>query len=282
MDSPVLFYVTPNIAALHTSLSKHLSSPLAQTARLNDHGYVIVKSGRPQVCGGLTRLLRARFFAHYKDNRSKRNHKTVRVKGSSAAQGCKVDEDIGLYVAGEKTLKDTHPMACALIEHIESLGHTMQAAQVPVEVEPWRVTQADWLTRDSETGELWLWEVKTGYPVGLHRKQKQFTGAHAGVDCTKLNQWHLQLLYTKRALEAAGVKVAHSRVIQIHEKKDVTPNKMKRGRGSSAFYVIDKHVPPPWTQQHAAPRQGQLPPPPAATNKALFFTKRAKTTDSDE
>ncbi len=253
MDSLVIFQAAKK---LHPSLQQHLLSPFTRSVRHNEagvdgRGYVVTKAGRSQVCGGLTRLLRARYYSHYKDNRSKRNYKKVAIKGSSAAQGIKVDDDIGQYVAGNKTLDKLHPMARALIEHVEAAGHVMQAAQVPVEVENGRVTQSDLITQNTRTGELWLWEGKTGAPTGLHRKQGFFNGRYNTVPCTKLNQWHLQLMYTRRALESAGVRIAHSRVIQIYEKKDMDKTKTKkRGRGANTFFVIDEHVPPAWTANH--------------------------------
>lgn len=256
MDSPVLFQAAPT-ERLHPSLQKYLASPFAQSVRLNEErGYVVTNAGRPQVCGGLTRLLRARYYPNYKDNRSKRGRRVL-IKGSSIEQGKQVDSDMGSYIAGHKTIDAVHPMARALIERFEGNGHILQAAQVPVKVEVGRITQADFITLDTRTNKLWLIEQKSGHPVGLHMKQGVFERTYRNVDNTKLNQWHLQLLYTKRSLIEAGVEITESRVIQIYEKKKKrTPaEKGKRLRGPRTNLEIKEHVPPPWTT--TSPQQQQ-------------------------
>lgn len=265
MDSPVLFQAAP-ADRLHPSLRQYLASPFAQSVRLNDShspdggsgGYVVTNAGRPQVCGGLTRLLRARYYPNYIDNRSKRGRRVL-IKGSSIEQGNQVDADVASYIAGHKTVDSVHPMARALIERFEGNGHIFQAAQVPVSVEMGRITQADFITLDTRTNKLWLIEQKSGHPVGLHTKQGVFERTYRNVDNTKLNQWHLQLLYTKRSLIAAGVNIAESRVVQIYEKKKkrATAQKGKRLRGPKTDLVIKEHVPPAWTATSAAPQAQQ-------------------------
>ncbi len=282
MISPVIFQAAP-INRLHPSLARYLASSFAQSVRHNDadpegRGYVATVAGRQQVCGGLTRLLRARYYPNYKDNRSKRGRRVL-IKGSSSAQGIQVDTDIGDYIAGNKTVEAVHPMARALIERFEGNGHILQAAQVPVQIEPGRITQADFITLDTRTNKLWLAECKTGIPIGLHTKQGVFKQTYRNVDNTKLNQWHLQLLYTKRSLIASGVDIAESRVVQIYEKrKKRTPaQKGKRLRGSSTDLIIKEHVPPAWT---ASPQSQHYHQPTLMKMKVLNTKKRRIDDDS--
>ena len=80
-------------------------------------------------------------------------------------------------------------------------------------------------------------------PVGLNRSkkaQRHFDGLRITVDCTKMNIWGLQLLHTKRALEAAGVKIDESRILHVYDRVD--KDKKKR-------IHVDEHAPPDWTNK---------------------------------
>ncbi len=229
------FNAAPN-GILHPSLARHLATPFAQSARYSDSSdrYEFRKAGNLIQVGGLINTLRYRFYPNYEENRSKRKWKTVKIKGSTAAQGKKVDSQISASIVGP--VKKMHPMAARLLAYWKEHGQTLQAGQVPVEIPGWlKMTQADLITRDEKTGKLWLWEIKTGASVGFHHKQGNMSGTLAKVECKKLNIWHLQLHYTRLALEAAGVEIAESRVIQIHEEK-----------GLKGF-VVKVYSPPEWT-----------------------------------
>jgi len=257
-----MYAATPT-RPLHPSLTRYLHSDFVQTTRHNEdghgRGYLVTMGGRQVLCGGLLPLLKARYYAHHKSNRSKRNHKRVAIKGSSAKQGIRVDEDLAAYTAGTKPYAKLHRMAQALVDYWHEAGHELQACQVPVQVEFGRVTQCDVITRHTLTGQLWCFECKTGIPTTLHRKQGTFAHDLKHVDCTGLNIWHLQLLHTRRALEAAGVEIAQSRVIQIYEKrdlkkdvKDVPKGKKKRAKVEPCELVVKVHAPPSWTGVQSA------------------------------
>jgi hypothetical protein len=121
-----------------------------------------------------------------------------------------------------KAPKRAHKMTKSLLHYwIKEKKHTLQASQLPVEIEGgWnKMTQADIITRDEITGDLYLWEVKTGFPVGGFRQQDNFKAPLADVKCTKYNIWQLQLYYTRQALEQKGLRFKEANVIQIYEKK---------------------------------------------------------------
>jgi hypothetical protein len=250
--TPLLF--TALRAGLDPALHAYLQSGVPQSARFDvAHGaYTYARGGRQITCGGLVNTLRARYYPKYKDNRSKRKWKTTKVKGSTSAQGKMVDRQIAQSIilcdpsappgGKKKKVKKLNPMTVALLDYWRAtLGHVLQAAQVPVELpNGWfKLTQADLITRDPATGRLWLYEVKTGMPLGFFRRQKEqstFSGpelATANVECTKLNIWHLQLHYTRLALLTAGVPIFDARVVQIYQEE---------GKG----LVLKVHEPPQW------------------------------------
>lgn len=225
---------------LHPSLAHHLHSNTIQSARFDpDQGkYEFVKFNKTISCGGLIQTMRYKYYPNYKDNRSKRKWQSVKIKGSSATQGKRVDSEVAASIEGNLP-KKPHKMTKALLAYWQSEGHQLQAAQVPVEVilsgANIKMTQADLIARDAQ-GRLWLYEIKTGAPVGFYQKQGKFLGVLSEVDCTKQNIWHLQLLHTRLALEAAGVEIFQSRIIQIYEE-----------RGSPELQ-IKLHEPPEWTR----------------------------------
>lgn len=249
-----------SIDTLDASLATHVHSKPIQSARLVQLSkkyakYSFNNYGQQVQCGGVHKLIKSKHFPSYKDNRSRRARGT-QVKGSSKQKGKRVDRELALAVEGRLPMMKKHdPFTDRLLAYFSSIGHTLQAAQVPCELPGPKMTQADLITQD-HFHCLWLWELKTGMPVGFHMTQGvlrnvplmcQHCGAlgraakcaqcgkpNAGyVDSKKLNQWHLQLHYTRQALVKAGVRISQSRVIQIyqHAKKGI---------------VIEVHQPPAW------------------------------------
>jgi len=238
-STKMLHVAHPRVAALSPTLSVYLKSELVKSAHFDPERkcYVVKRNGAIQNCAGLKSALKKRYYSHYRDNRSRRKWKSVQVKGSSSAQGKRIDKELSWACAGK--LDQCHPMTTALLAYWEKNGHTLVAAQVPVAITAFggRVTQADILTVGPEN-ELYVWELKTGMPVGFNRTQQYFSkGSGADtVKCTKLNIWHLQLVYTVNGLKAAGVPVAHARIIQIYDHK-------KKG------LEIKVHEPPSWINE---------------------------------
>ncbi len=235
-------FTSAPVDQLEPTLAAHLDSVLAKTAKFDGVSYVFEKGGRPTRVAGLKKGLEARHYPHYIDNRAPRNWKTVRIMGSDAEEGKYVDTELALH-AEEPGRKVDHHMVRKMLDTFREMGHVTVAGQVPVELPSHlmgghRMTQADLITRDDRTGELWLWEQKCGAPVGFNRKQGVFANLPGDeeVVCTKLGIWHLQLRYTLLSLRAAGVNIRHSRVSQIYEK-----------RGLGLF--VDIHPPPEWTDR---------------------------------
>lgn len=213
-----MFTVTPNPDA---RISAYANSNLVQSAsfKKSDGCYHYVNAGQKVACGGLIKALEWQFYPNYKNNRSKRKWKRTKVRGSTKEQGKIVDSGITKVVGTGKRPARLHKMSAALLDYWKVAKHTLQAAQLPVVVGQWnKMTQADLITRNEADGSLWLWEIKTGFPVGGFRHQG--TMRHTkDVPCTKYNIWQLQLHYTKLALQAAGVEITHSRIIQIYTKE---------------------------------------------------------------
>jgi len=216
------FYAV-NSNSLHPQIESYIKNDSVRTAHFGeeDGRYHYEKHGQRIACGGLVDTLKYRFCPHYKDNRSKRNWR-AKVRGSSKEQGKKVDSQLLEYVHTGKPPKKMHKMTDSLLNYwLKKRNHTLQASQLPVEIEGgWnKMTQADIITRDNKTGDLYLWEVKTGFPVGGFRKQGYFKAPFSHVKCTKYNMWQLQLHYTRQALEQKGLHFKEANVIQIYEKK---------------------------------------------------------------
>jgi hypothetical protein len=234
------FYCAP-IDELEETLRQHLLSDEAQTCRNdpdNNWAFSFRAYGRDVTCGGLLGWLRQRYYPNYDDGRGKQRYGRTRIKGSSSERGIRVDEEIGAAVESPTRIpKDV--FSAAILSEMKERGHTLQAAQVPVVVRnggDLRMTKADLVTQHAATGELWLWEVKTGIPVGFYRTQKAqptFSGALSGIPCVRLHVWFLQLGYTRKALLEAGVRISRCAVIQVYE---------ETGRG----LVLKIHEPPAW------------------------------------
>lgn len=238
----VLYKRLPDQHELDPNLWNYLNGPFCSQVRFNSSArkYTLVRGGAPLLFAGLLSQLKWRFYPHYRENRSRRKRGT-HVRGSNSAQGKRVDAQICAVVAsgGKRPKRRLNRLTVALLDYWEDNGHELQAGQIPAEVSLWdRVTQADVITRHARTGRLWMWEVKTGAPVGFYRKQGKFRAPLHAVDCTKRNIWELQRHYTVRALIEAGVHISESRVIQVHEDR----------RNAGGEPVLKVHTPPPWTR----------------------------------
>lgn len=235
-----------SVETLDPQLQRYLQSEVPQSARYSDvtKCFHYTKDGREVMVGGIHNWLRTLYYPDHKSNRSKRNHGRTALVGSTKEQGQRVDAELQLAVEGRKPegRKRWHPMTAALLQWWRSRGHVLQACQVPVELaNGWsRMTKADVITRSVADGKLWLWEVKTGWPVGFYlssKEQPTFSGAKFGdIRCTEENVWYLQLHYTHQALETmAGLRIeGGARIIQVYARK------------GQKQLLVEERVPPPW------------------------------------
>lgn len=206
----------------HQSIANYAQTPIVRSARFddNDGRYHYARHGQHVACGGLVKTLEYRFYPKYKDSK-RRRAKGTRVRGSNKKQGKLIDSQLLQYVQVGKKPKRCSNMTTALLDYWHNKGHTLEASQLPVELSQWnKMTQADIVT-STKNGELHLWEVKTGFPVGGYREQKEqpfFSAPLHRVPCTKYNIWQLQLHYTKQGLIEQGLPIAHAHVIQVYSK----------------------------------------------------------------
>ena len=242
----VLFDRVPDHRALEPSLWAYLQGPFCHQVRFDASArcYVLTRGGTRLTFSGLLSQLKWTYYPKYKDNRSRRKRGTY-VRGSNSEQGKNTDARIcQVIAAGGKRPARLNKFARVILDYWEDNGHQLQAGQVPVELEVWgRITQADAITRHKRTGKLWMWEIKTGYPVGAHMKQGKFNAPLGHVDATKMNIWELQRHFTVQGLVEAGVQIRESRIIHVH---------VDRRNGSEPLVKVRK--PAPWTRTIPKPK----------------------------
>lgn len=269
-----MLYSCASLETLDPSLARYLHSEVPQTARYSEetHCFHYRKDQRAVQCGGIHTLLKSLFYNHYEPNRSQRDHARVNVVGSNPAQGQLVDDQLGWAVEGKQppTKKKWHRMTLALLDYWKAKGHTLQAAQVPVELaNGWgRMTKVDMITRCEADGKLWLWEIKTGYPIGFYREQKFFERApFLDIPCTQQNIWFLQLHYTHQALHtSAGIRIeGGARILQVYAKK----------REKKLY--IEERAPPAWLTSRVP-----LWAPPLGVPVVMLKDTKKRTTREDE
>lgn len=171
--------------------------------------------------GGLLSALKKYYYPAYPHTR--RKHWKTQKMSSTKAQGITVDKQIARWTKNP-AIEPVHIMAKALVAHFKKIGHIPQVAQLPVNVSwpMWgtRYTQADLITADSKTGELTVWEIKTGAPPGGSIKKGVLNHAPK-VPNTIFNHWQLQCHYTATGLIRAGLPIVAHNIIQVYmTKKD--------------------------------------------------------------
>ena len=219
---------------LHPSLRKYLDEhPMPATAKLVGRGnkkkfeFFSPSHGCVVSGGGIHNAIRKALHPHFnpKTQKTYRRSKKVQVVGSSQKEGKLVDRQLAGLVDGSRSMRRLNAKTQALYDYWMSKGHTLQAAQVPVQLPGTKkATMCDVITKDAQ-GRLWVWEVKCGFPEGLFTKHQTFkagTGFEK-VDCTKFNIWQLQVHFTAEALiKKAGLPIYQYHVIQVFNKKNET------------------------------------------------------------
>lgn len=210
---------------MHPALAQYTATEFFARATFDvqRETYVAPYQGRMVVHCGLIAKVRARHYLNYRSGKERKSRRgRTNIKGSSCNLGMRVDRELVAFVAQKKNQPLRHPLTAALLRYWFGCGHRLVAAQLPVRVKSFAccMTQADIITMDS-VGRLWLWEVKTGAPIGFFRKDAPLQNVRGEpVPCTGLAVWQLQLAYTRRALiDSAMLPIAEARIIQVHEQR---------------------------------------------------------------
>ncbi len=214
-NTPFYTVVSP-VELLDKHIVKYQGSTVVKTASFTNGTYFYVTPwGKPTYCGGLHSLLKKYFYPDYNPKKKSIAHKT-NMKSSTSSHGKIVDKQL-LQILGKIPVTRRLAETKAILDYFESIGHIGQAAQLPVEIpKANRLTQADYITKCKVTGELWLWEVKTGGKNLEHEVATVYFNHIKGeVPCTQTNIWQIQLHFTRKSLEVAGVPIKQARVIQV-------------------------------------------------------------------
>ena len=197
----------------HPLIKLYLKSQFAKSFRYSKRvrGYICHLGHRR----GIHSTLRKKYYPTYK--RSKRRKNTIK-RGSSLKLGKSVDDAITKYVKnGRKIPKRCPRMAVALINFwTKTHKHVILSTQLPVHVKLLNCyTEVDVITK-APNGELFLWEVKTGFPPGGSRKKGVLKGTK--VPNTVYNHWELQRYFTWSGLaDSLQIKEKNSSVINVYE-----------------------------------------------------------------
>lgn len=196
---------------LHPGLSQYLKKPHIASVRYDEEqqSFVCASGKRP----GLVSGLRYRYYPYYRrTTRRKGSRKRARM-ASSIEQGLAIGEGLTDYLKTGQMPEDG--MAAVLVYYFEKIeGHTIQATEVPCFVQldgSERITRADVITADAKN-RLWMWEIKSGY--NRVQKQGDLQGLK-GVPNRDNTHWELQRHFTHKGLEACGLDIYKSHVLNI-------------------------------------------------------------------
>ena len=150
-----MYALTPK--SPNEELVKYLNHPIVKS--ITHTGEYFKLDG--QIKRGIHSSLRRIYYPHYQ-MKVKRNFRRSKLnrKGSSKAKGEAIDKALFNYVIKKKKTSLRNSCVKALVSYWDSIGHTIQAAQVPVFIRELDCcTQADIITQDAYK-RLFVWEVK--------------------------------------------------------------------------------------------------------------------------
>ena len=226
MTIKTMFSLSPDLAS-EDPVVKYVEQEFCSTFGFDKEIYQFSfqSHGVTKYAKGLRSKLKGEFYPKYKKSEQKRHRRTIQV-GSSSAQGTRVDNEImkitGIGKNKKKRPKKLHKLTSAIVDKLEEQGHIFVASQLPVNIDYWnRATQADLVTR--KNGQLWMFEIKTGFPVGGFSKKGKLKPPLSRVDSTIYNHWQLQRHYTHQGLLVNGLQITESRIIhaKFHRKKGI-------------------------------------------------------------
>ena len=239
---------------LHPSLLEYSKTKFCKTLKLKKvkkgrKTYVIYEyindAGQKIRRNGIHSTLKKKFYPKFKKpGLSKGNEK----QGSSRDLGRDIDDKIFEYIRTGKKYRDWKFIR--IIDYIEfNLDHTFQAAQLPIKIKVYNdektelaincVTCIDFITM-SEKGELFLWELKTGFPRRYNAKNGYII---PDVNNSYKNHWFLQSYYSSLGLKDTCVDfdIKNTRVINVYnERKKNTKVNLR---------TIQAHKTPKWLKE---------------------------------
>jgi hypothetical protein len=228
------FYTISRPDVLHYSLQEYCRTTLVKTSKFVNNMYFYVDNitKEPMYCGGLHTLLKKYFYPDYDPNKKKFSKKS-NTKSSTHVRGKVIDKQLLLFLdERQDEVKRVLPETRAILNYFSLIGHIGQASQLPVKIPVAnKLTQCDYITR-SPDGYLYLWEIKSGGKNLEHEIPNdilkninpkiiidEVVGKNGlpvkGVACTQKNIWQLQLHFTRKSLECAGLPIREARVLQV-------------------------------------------------------------------
>lgn len=206
-----IWTVAPTL--LPESLQAQLEKPFLSTIVVSGRGFCFpLENGEGAMhhAGGLHARMKTKFF------RGQETHLVKpyvlgtfpRRKGSSIVEGKRADRLLATAISTltRPSEKDGDGYATAVWDYWESKGHTPVLTQLPVYMIKANIaTAGDYFTIEKSTGKLWLWELKTGWPISDKKKAHLTMGSDAlaplSIPLKPKNKWHLQALITQLAYE---------------------------------------------------------------------------------
>jgi hypothetical protein len=231
---------------LHPELARVTAIPFLAGIAIDDktEGHYFTLNGKKEIHDGLHKRMHRRFFRKYKKKHRKITKKTRRFP-STKKDGAEAGGNVEAFMRGDGVLDDMNPYAIEAINWWIANGHQLQASEIPVVLPHARIiTRGDFFTvkHNTETNkdELWLWELKTGYPH-VPRHPIRMASPLITVHCTPWNIYQLQLLFTRMAYERElEMKIDHSRVIHVWK---------ERAKDKSFSYKCAVYAPPKWVEE---------------------------------
>lgn len=246
MSNNNAFYtLNANNALVHQSILDHVQTEFAKTAMFDkgEEKYKYTENGMAKCVAGLKTHISQTFHPFYKESDKKRAY-TTQIRGSSSKEGQRVDRELKLLTSQSKEKNKKHgklsPKTLAIWNYWKELKHVVQGSQIPIRIHGNTcMTQVDVITKAPD-GKLWLWEIKCGCPIGLHRQVKKMCLQNVvnldgkPIKCTKKAMWQLQVYYCYLSLKAAGIPIAEYRILQVFTRKKQKAIQFK------------EHLPAPW------------------------------------
>lgn len=253
--------------SIHPALDQILLRPFVSSVFIDENGSIAFPVGDNKIARvtGLHTCMKNRFF------RGISPHKIIvqtpdaygnlpKRLASSKNIGSAADRALENAIrTGQPPSSKDSPYAEAVWKYWSQSGHVPVLAQLPVIISKANVgTMGDYFTvyqnPRTETRELWLWELKTGWQEPK-AKPEIMDPPLSHVPITAINRWNLQVLLTKMAYERElGLKIDFARVIQVYqEREDVVPGSDKAGMSKQYHSVVKIYTPadltpPRWTE----------------------------------